>query len=151
VGQVIFQVDLVEHKVVERRIWNPLTTRFKRFVVKNARDPEAVVEDGDLSIPLADYEGEDAQLRLDVSYQARCHPGDERRVAEALAGRPDPRKLVHQHLRFWVDQFIEDRRSFIDTYESRADALRGELRDQARRELGLSLKVRLRLVGRDGV
>ncbi len=147
--RMVMCVDLEERRVVEDSIWNVFSKRYRRFVVMSSLAPDAVVEDTEITAPLSDYEGDEGPLHLKIAYQARCAPGDEAKVAVALAGERDLRAVVRDRIRFWVDEHVDDRQSFIDRYDSRADGLRRELKERARRELGLTLKVKLALVNHE--
>ncbi|MFT3776228.1 MAG: hypothetical protein QM820_63600 [Minicystis sp.] len=143
---IVLMMDLEQQQVTEDRFWK-ISSRYRRYVVANSGDPDAVVEDTEITAPLSDYEGEDGPLHLRIAYQGRCAPGDEARVAVALAGDRDPRVVVRDKILFWVDEHVADRQAFIDGYAAHAEGLRREIKERARRELGLTLKVKLSLVG----
>lgn len=120
----------------------------RHFIVNNSRNPDAVVRREDLLVEVSDFEGEGPPVRLSLSYDARCQPGDEIRLVEAFANESDPQLHFHRRLKFWVEDFGQrNHGSFVDNFTPLAHELRRELKERAARDFGLTLRLRVRIDG----
>lgn len=124
--------------------------RRRKFRIVNARDPKAYVQVDELPVEVGDYDSDEPSVKLKIGYQARCAPGDEVRLVEALGPAEDPLSVVNRQIVFWVDDCVHRLRLPLDdNFMSHAGTLKHELGERARRELGLTLALRVRLTGRE--
>lgn len=150
-GQRKVTFDMTNRRVADPPAWRRVLGNYKTFLVRTAQDPDAFVDDR-VEVVLTDYEGDAVPLRLQLDYRASCMPADVERMVETLAGEADIRKVVHRSLQIWVEEFARERtNSFIDNLQAHALELKEQLKARALRQLGLTLMLRIKLSGQDGL
>jgi hypothetical protein len=144
--QVVVPIDSRTGQPVRAGIWPALGKKHHRLaLVTNSHRAAAVAIRNDLRIPVADFSrGWSFELILD--YQARCQPGREVRVAQALWQGPSPQDRLESLLEEWVLGRLEGRvAEFIGDFDRAAEELAGEIRDLAAEQTGLTLAARVQL------
>ncbi len=147
-AEKIVVIDINKRKVTAASRFKPFR-ELKYFLVSNNLDSRKVAESRASAITVTDFI-HNRTISLNVSYLASCEAGNEQRVAEALFEEPHPGAVLNNLITRWVKDFVNSRQAaeFIDNYyNGQKGELEAQLTARAMTEVGLSLQVKLSLMG----
>jgi len=148
--QVLVPIDLRTGEPVAPGFFSSLGKKHHRyFLVTNSHQSGALAVRRELKITIDDF-ASDWRLDLLVDYEARCTPGKEVRVAQALASGASPQERLESLLRQWVLKKVEGQAAgFVSNFDRASRSLAEELRTRALELTGLTLAVRMSLAESD--
>ncbi|MGB7923279.1 MAG: hypothetical protein WCF57_08545 [Pyrinomonadaceae bacterium] len=147
-AEKIVIIDINKRKVAAASIFNSFR-EIKYILVSNNIDSRKVAESRASAIAVTDF-STNRTVSLNVSYLASCEAGNEERVAEALFDGPHPGAVLNSLIARWVKDFVNFRSAaeLIDNYyNGQKGELEANLTARALAEVGLSLQVKLSLIG----
>src|SRR6185295_11420054 len=127
--------------VPRRGLWG----KYRRYLVRNGRDPRHEARGRLEGLPLRDL---DHEVGVTVALQVSCPPDREERVAEALF---DLARSPGEVLRWHVERLLGELRGtlgvegFVQRYFGDRARLEAELADALSRETGMHARLRLEL------
>jgi len=150
--QVLVAIDTRTGQPASQGLWAGLNKKHQRhFLVTNSHRSGSVAVRNGLKIGIADFT-RDFRFDLLVDYEAKCNPGREVRVAQALWSGATPQERLESLLTRWVLKRLEGQASdFVRTFDRSAGDLAGELRTRAFDLTGLTLGIRVRLDGAEQI
>jgi hypothetical protein len=144
-SEKIVIIDCKTKKAIERRPW---FGDVKEYLVVNTSEIQNPAEYQVSGIHINDVEN-DRSIGLEVKCWITCTPGNENKAAEALFSAEHPPAVVFEKLiNRWVDEFVRSAPGdFITTYFDQKDALQASIKSRALADAGLTLQVKISLVG----
>jgi hypothetical protein len=144
-AEKIVIIDCKTKKAVEKRPW---FDEVREYLVVNTSEVQNPAEYQVPTIQINDVEN-DRAIGLEVKCWITCTPGNESKVTEALFSAEHPPAMVFEKLiNKWVDEFVRSAPgAFITTYFDKKAALQASLKSRALADAGLTLQVKISLVG----
>jgi hypothetical protein len=148
--QVLVPIDERTGQPVVSGLWSRLSRVQQRyFLVTNTHRLEAVAIRRNLKIAIEDF-ARDWRFDLFLDYEAKCQPGHEIRLAQALWQGPHPQERLESLLKGWVLHLLDGGAAeLVRNFDRSAESLAQDLRTRAFEQTGLTLAARLRLADTD--
>ncbi len=133
-------LDVKSGQVVTERLWFGR----RKLRVTNARDPKAYIEEDRLIVEMGNFGSDAPPIRVQLSYQARCAPGDEIRLVETLGLVDNGRQALNQQVSFWLKELVQRHAdALLNDCPAQLKQIKKKLIALAYQNLGLTLSARL--------
>jgi hypothetical protein len=149
---------IVERKKSEIRIHQkqPLFSSliggsFTHYIVANDKDASNKAEYKGLICTIDNFSSTvDQRIDIAITYQATCSAGQEEKVLEALGISGSPGKELDRRIKKCVAEYSKEQAArFFKNYQGEIARLCSEIQDKIEDEVGLNLRVRIRLAQED--
>jgi hypothetical protein len=141
--QVLVPIDRRTGQPGRGGLWNRKHRR--SMLVTNSHRAAAIALRKGLRISTGDF-ARGLRFEMILDYEAKCTPGREVRVAQALWQGASPQERLEELIEKWVIDRLDGRvAEFLSDFDRQAPDLGGELRARAAQETGLTLSVRVSL------